>query len=263
MDISNILEGKAKMKSYLEKSELNDTDIEKDYILNLIKEIQHFIINYTEFDNRCIDEVSEVLEKSYHRITSNYSQQLQKKLVIEIHPDHKRLHIALGFPDAPDWVRGGLGIGKIVIASPLNPPPGSKFNNVVATAVHEFVHIIVNKINTATPRWLNEGIACYEAKDNSVSWIVKTVRNGLINNAVPALKDLDTGDDFETFFKRDGYQYSYTIVEAIINLFGYDKLRSFIKSPRSYEEFFGITEDEFQDRWKDYLSENYLKDSQL
>jgi len=50
--------------------------------------------------------------------------------------------MALGLPDAPDWIRGGLGIGKIVIASPLNPPPGSDFNNVLNTAVHEFVHII-------------------------------------------------------------------------------------------------------------------------
>ncbi|MCA1076463.1 hypothetical protein K9O30_22695 [Clostridium bowmanii] len=133
---------------------------EKDYKLNLRKETQHFIIYYTEIDKPCLDTVSDVLENNYNRIAIIYKQQLQEKLTIEIHSDINQLHIALGFPNAPDWIRGGIGIDKIVIASPLNPPPGSQFNNVLNTAVHEFVHIIVNKINDDTPRWLNEGIAC-------------------------------------------------------------------------------------------------------
>ncbi|APQ75937.1 peptidase MA family metallohydrolase [Clostridium botulinum] len=168
--------------------------------------------------------------------------------------------VIIGFPNAPDWIRGGLGIGKIVIASPLNPPPGSQFYNVLNTVVHEFVHIIVNKINEDTPRWLNGGIACYEAKDNDENWIRKTVRNELVNNMIPTFKDLDTGEDFETFFKRNGYQYSYTIVESIINLFGYDKLRNLIKSPNSFVEIFSITEDKLQDKWIDYIKVNYLLD---
>lgn len=238
--------------------ELENVDTEKGYKLNLRKETQHFIIHYSEFDKTCIDKVLDVLESSYNRITNNFNQQLQEKLIIEIHPDHNQLHIALGFPNAPDWVRGGLGRGKIVIASPLNPPQGSEFYNVLNTAVHEFVHIIVNKINDNTPRWLNEGIACYEAKDNNENWIIKTVENGLVNNILPTFKDLDTGEDFETFFKRNGYQYSYTIVESIIKLFGYDKLRNLIKSPNSFVEIFGITKYELQDKWRDYIKENYL-----
>ena len=246
-----------KIEEISDNIELRNVDIEKDYKLNLRKETQHFIIHYTEFDKRCIDKVSDVLENSYNRITSTFNQQLQEKLIIEIHPDHNQLHIALGFPNAPEWVRGGLGIGKIVIASPLNPPPGSEFHNVLNTAVHEFVHIIVNKINENTPRWLNEGIACYEAKDNNENWIIKTVKNGLANDIVPTFKDLDTGDDFETFFKYDGYQYSYTIVESIIKLFGYDKLCNLIKEPNSFVDVFGITEDELHNEWIDYIKMNY------
>ncbi|AUM98328.1 hypothetical protein CF060_12305 [Clostridium botulinum] len=240
--------------------EFKEREMRKDYKLNFKKETQHFIIHYTEFDKTCIDKVSDVLENSYNRITNRLNQQLQEKLIIEVNPDRNQLHIALGFPNAPDWIRGGLGIGKIVIASPLNPPPGSQFYNVLNTVVHEFVHIIVNKINEDTPRWLNGGIACYEAKDNDENWIRKTVRNELVNNMIPTFKDLDTGEDFETFFKRNGYQYSYTIVESIINLFGYDKLRNLIKSPNSFVEIFSITEDKLQDKWIDYIKVNYLLD---
>jgi hypothetical protein len=242
-----------KTEEGLNNEELENVYIDKDYNLNLRKETQHFIIHYTEFDKGCIDKVFEVLEASYDRITNNYNQHLQEKLIIEIHPNHSQLRIALGFPNAPEWVRGGLGTGKIVIASPLNPPPGSEFYNVLNSAVHEFVHIIVNKINENTPRWLNEGIACYEAKDNNENWIINTVKNGLLNNTLPTFKDLDTGEDFETFFNRNGYQYSYIIVESIIKLYGYDKLHNLIKAPNCFVEIFGTTEEELQDKWIEYL----------
>jgi len=122
--------------------EFNNIHKDSDYKLNLTVETQHFIIYYTEIDKSCIDKVSEVLENNYNRITIIFKQQLQEKLKIEIHSDINQLHIALGFPNAPDWIRGGIGVDKIVIASPLNPPPGSQFDNVVNTAVHEFVHIL-------------------------------------------------------------------------------------------------------------------------
>ena len=238
--------------------EFNNIHKDSDYKLNLTVETQHFIIYYTEIDKSCIDKVSEVLENNYNRITIIFKQQLQEKLKIEIRSDINQLHIALGFPNAPDWIRGGLGIDKIVIASPLNPPPGSQFDNVVNTAVHEFVHIIINKINEDTPRWLNEGIACYEAKDNNENWIRETVKDGLTNNVHPTFKDLDTGKDFETFFKRNGYQYSYTIVESIIEEFGYDKLYNLIESPNNFVGIFGITESQLQNKWMEYIRKNYL-----
>lgn len=125
--------------------EFEDIHKEKDNKPNLVKESQHFIIRYTELDKTCIDEILDVLENSYDRITNNFNEQIKEKLTIEVHSDLNELHIALGFPNAPDWVRGRLGVGKIVIASPLNPPPGSEFDNVINTAVHEFVHIILNK----------------------------------------------------------------------------------------------------------------------
>lgn len=37
--------------------------------------------------------------------------------------------------------------GKIIISSPLNPPPGSRFENMINTVVHEFTHVIISKIN--------------------------------------------------------------------------------------------------------------------
>ena len=225
--------------------------------LHLKVETQHFIINYNEEDKDCQDDVASLLESSYFRIAMTFEQKFDDKLIIEIYTNLKELHLALGFPDAPDWIRGGLGSGKIIIASPLNPPPGSGYSNVVNTAVHEFIHIILNKINNNIPRWLDDGVASFEAKDNNEVWIKNTIKQGIEENAIPLFNDLDTGDDFETFFKRNGYQYSYSIIEFVVEEFGYEKLLHFIKNPRDFKGAFGLTEDQFRDKWVDYLKDNY------
>ena len=53
------------------------------------------------------------------------------------------------------------------------------------------------------------------------------------------------------------YQYSYTIVESIVETFSYEKLNEFIRSPHSCLDIFGITISELQKTWIGYLSENY------
>ncbi len=107
-----------KADKYSENTEYYDDFTEKEYELNLKNETQHFTIHYSEFDNECIDKVSDVLENSYIRITNNFNQQLNEKLIIEIYPNHNQLHTALGLSNAPEWIRGGLGVNKIVIAAP-------------------------------------------------------------------------------------------------------------------------------------------------
>jgi hypothetical protein len=75
---------------------------------------------------------------------------------------------------------------------------------------------------------------------------------------VPSFKDLDTGEDFQAFFEKGGYQYSYTIIESMVNIFGYDKVYSLIKSPEKFEDVFGITEKEFYIKWVEYIRNNYM-----
>jgi len=225
--------------------------------LNLRKNTQQFTIYYSEADKTSINEVAEILNNNYSAITKKFDQELKGKLNVEIHSEHCQLLNALGFPDGPKWIRGGMNSNKILIASPLNPPYGSDFDGVVKTAVHEFIHIILGQINHDIPRWLDEGIASYEAKDNNADWIKRTVSSGIQNNVIPTFEELNTGKDFETFFNRDGYQYSYTIVESIVYKFGYDKLNEFIKRPDKCYEIFKCTLIELQNKWFDFIKDHY------
>ena len=235
---------------------LESKNSKKQLYPNFKKENKHFIIYYSEKDKDCINELLNILEYNYNDITNKFNFRLRDKLIVELHWDINHFHTALGFT-GPDWIRGGLRDGKIIIKSPLNPPPGSGYNNVIRTAVHEFIHIIIRKINPNIPRWLDEGIASYEAKDNSEKWIKDTVKKGLKEDSIPSFKDLDTKEDFEAFFKKDGYQFSYTIAESIVNIFGYDKLYRLIVSPDRFKDVFGLTEIELGIRWIEYIRNNY------
>jgi len=231
--------------------------ISTEYKLDCSTETDHFKIRYTKADLSCIDEVVRVLDSQYIEITELLNRKLDEKLEVEIHSVHQELLNALGFPNGPKWIRGGVGDNKILIASPLNPPPKSTYENVLKTAVHEVVHKIVALISCNIPRWLDEGTASFIAKDNREAWIKETVSDGVRSNTLPSFDCLDTGNDFEEFFNRDGYQYSYTIVEFIVDKYGYDKLVGFIKEPDNVSNLMGCTLQELEHLWIKYIQRNY------
>lgn len=111
------------------------------------------------------------------------------------------------------------------------------------------------------PQMARRGNCLLQGKDNHEAWIRNTVSEGLKNNRVPALADLDTGADFQEFFRRDGYQYSYTVVEYVTARYGYGKLMELVRRPEKLEETFQMTEEEFYRSWAAYLEENYGTDA--
>lgn len=53
------------------------------------------------------------------------------------------------------------------------------------------------------------------------------------------------------------YEFSYTAIEYVIKSYGYNSLIELIKSPSNLERILGITNKEFENKWKAYLIENY------
>lgn len=223
----------------------------------MIIESKHFIIEFNESEMQCIDEVLSLLEDKYTAITTKLGSGLKQKTIVQICSDREELVLALGIENAPEWIRGGIAQGKTIIASPLNPPPGSDYHNVINTVVHEFTHVLLREINAIIPKWLDEGIASFEGRDNNEGWIRNTIRMGVENHTVPTLDDLDTGEKYERFFELGGYPYSYAIIEFVVKVYGYNRLMELVRRPEKLDEIFQITKEEFYRRWIHYLEENY------
>ncbi len=218
-------------------------------------EINYYCKNFTDKDEVCMLQIAQNLEDGWLRLTETYGVSFSDKKEVQIHRDLKQLHIAMGMPDAPGWAVGGYSYGKILTLSPLSQSTG--YDNLVRSPLHEYAHLMIFKINPATPRWLNEGIAFYESKDHSKEWVQLAVEHGALSGEVPTLSYMDVGDDYRAFAARYGYQYMYTLVEFIIYKYGYEKLIALIKSPYDFERVFSLSQEELWDEWAEFLAENY------
>lgn len=221
-------------------------------VFALQSESAHFIFYYEAQDSSIIDTIKLRLENSYDRITGDLQLIINEKTKVHIYPTLQDFHDAIGYPNAPDWLVG-MGNREIYAVSPLNPGPVHTYDEMVNNVfVHEFAHICTGKINYL-PMWLNEGFACYEGGPYYSKLSVVSAYNKL--GRIPGLDELN---NFNTFADIGGYPFSLTIAYFIVENFGMDNMQMFIYNPDNYSVFSGMTKNEFQEKWFQYVNEKYL-----
>lgn len=230
--------------------------------LNFVKESQHYSFYSTRFDLKVIDSLANTLESHYTRITNHLGVQINKKIKVKVFPSVKDYHAAINFPDAPDWVVGSVYADGIMMVSPMNPGSVHTYESLMQVIVHEFVHLAVyyargEKWMIGSPRWLNEGYACYEAgqiDDNIRNYI----ESSLSEKAPPTWTQLESSSELE-FGNMGGYGFSMLIVEFLIDTYGIDKMVLLIKEPEKIETIYGLSKDVLEKQWIQYLKHEQIK----
>lgn len=224
--------------------------------LNLAKESQNFAFYSTNSDIEVLDSLAITLENNYSRITNCLGVQIEKKINVKVFPNIKSFHVAINYPNAPDWVVGSSIDDELMMVSPLNPGSSHTYKSLMQVIVHEFVHIAVyyargEKGSTALPIWLSEGYAQYEAGQIN-EYIRKSVKSSLIDKTPPTWTQLDTASVIE-FGKMNGYGLSVTKVEFLIVTYGIDKLVLLIKEPENIEIIYGLSKNVLEEQWIQYI----------
>lgn len=230
--------------------------------LNLAKESQHFSFYAAHGDIKVLDSLAITLENNYSRITSHLGIQIDKKINVKVFPNLKAFHVAINYPDAPDWVVGSSNGDELMMVSPLNPGSIHTYESLMQVIVHEFVHIAVSYARgdkgwTTIPRWLNEGYAQYEAGQVN-DHIRKIAESGVTEKAPPTWTQLENASVME-FGNMNGYGLSVTIVEFLVVTYGIDKLVSLIKAPENFETIYGLSEDALEKQWIQYLKHEKIE----
>lgn len=230
---------------------------ESDDLIKLRKETEHFQFYCVESDAECLEDFAETLEENYFKITTDLKADLDFKVKVHVYKDIDTFHKSTGRTDAPDWVVGTAYGNGIQMVSPLNPGGIHSYESLIKVVVHEFTHVVINNIASPglmVPLWLHEGVAMYEAKQTDQLYEVgKWVKR----NMIPQLDSLESYGTYDTMSENKVYPFSYTLIEYIINEYGIEKLNEFIRSPSDYNNAFGVDKDEFEQAWKDYLSEKH------
>jgi len=230
--------------------------------LYLAKESQHFDFYSTKSDIKVLDSLAITLENNYSRITNRLGIQIEKKINVKVFPNIKSFHVAINYPDAPDWVVGSSIDDELLMVSPLNPGSSHTYKSLMQVVVHEFVHIAVyytrgDKGMKGLPIWLNEGYAQYEAGQINES-IRKSAKSSLIKKEPPTWTQLDTVSAMK-FGYMNGYALSVTIVEFLVNTYGIDNLVLLIKEPENIEIIYGLSKDALEIQWIKYLKAYQIK----
>ena len=235
-------------------------DFDGAYLMRKQHRSRYFDYYCTDQDQPALPQLSSLLENNVRLIRRNLKSESREGIIVEIYPHLTAFHEAIGQPHSPDWAVGYGGEGKIQIVSPLNPGPHHSFDTILKVAVHEMTHVITARMLTQRiPTWLNEGIALYESQT------AENIREALLpnieQNLIPTFADLDItpdgSSDINTFVDHNGYEYSYTIVEFIVDRYGYDSLAALLHSPQDFTEIFGLNEDEFYGEWVDFIRQVY------
>lgn len=217
----------------------------------LNKSIGHFQF-WGDNDMDFIEIISESLEKNYVRISKKYKFDFTETIKVNVYASQSRFHSALGYLNAPLWVRGDVVWGMIHIA------PKICFTEIDVSyvIVHLLMQLFLNELNSKLPYWLYQGVSAYES-----NWITKERLIMVVNEKLPLIdrhyiKRISYNQ--EKFKELAGYELCYTIIEFIEQTYGTEKLLDFIKRPELGSEIFEMRDDMFWDEWIKFLK-NYGK----
>lgn len=232
----------------------------------LYKETKHFRIFCLAQDKGCLKDLGNGLEAAYTKVTKELNCPLEYKVDVLVYPDIEVFHAAIGYTDASvsDAYVTAAAIGKtIYITSPLNPGPARTYEHLVkSSTMHEFTHVVVNELAKSdtwpvnVPRWLNEGIACYQGGSPGPEDIMeRELGVKIITAQIPSFKELASyGPDF---IINGGFYFTLPVGKFLVETYGFEKIRQLILTPDDYESIFGKTEQELWDEWVEYLQANY------
>ena len=185
------------------------------------------------------------LESEYARITELLNVTSNRKFEITIFANRGDFLEQTGYPT---WSGGGYSRNGMFLPPDYNPK----------VAVHELTHILINRVNPNTPRWLNEGIATYIAED--LPSPLMEIENSVVLDMIPPSSSYYIVDPNE-FMNIKGYPFSYSMIDFIVSEYGWDQLRQLIRSPYDFEGAFQLSLEEFWNNWKEYLEKQFTEES--
>ncbi|MBU2465108.1 MAG: hypothetical protein KJ615_02095, partial [Bacteroidetes bacterium] len=226
--------------------------------LSLALTTAHFEFYSKEKDSGVLEDLAKELEKNYAEITGHMRTEFKEKIRVYIYPDLSAFHKAVNYPEAPDWVVGAAGKNELKMVSPLNPGSAHSYESLMQAIVHEFAHTVVLNIRehgaVGLPNWLNEGYAYYEADQLTPSQR-RALQSRISQKTIPEWDEIREASTSQ-FGEMGGYEISATIIEFLVQSYGFDKLRQFIITPGSVEKIYGMSEVMLEKLWMDYMIKN-------
>lgn len=213
----------------------------------------HLTFTYTRYDRDSIQAIARYVEARRANIVADIQPDTLSTIRIILYATLSEVHRAIGWADAPKWVKGAVsGIGEVRMISPSSPDleRSVSYHYMLSCIVHEFTHCVMlhaNRTIANRPRWLWESIAIYESGQSAD---LKSL-GYLTTGSLPTLDDLNNTNDTRV------YEVGYSIAEYIVNKWGTEALRGLIRTNGDLVNTLHISQGEFQEGWYAYVMNTY------
>ncbi|MGL4819869.1 MAG: hypothetical protein ACRC5C_07800, partial [Bacilli bacterium] len=150
---------------------------------------------------------------------------------------------------APIWYVGDSRFSDVYFIDPASRVNGMSQDEIYKVMKHELVHHFTNEMNPKLPYFLDNGLATYLANQTP---------NPLFHKHYPVFTYADTHLENELAFgTKGGYAYSYTYIEFLTNVYGWEKLCALIKNQNDYVSIYKKSEKQIYEEWMKYLDAHY------
>ncbi len=205
----------------------------------------------TEADRQTAQDILGAIKKSSKQICDDLQTECQFSVVVEVYPDQASFDEHVMNPE----MRGFLAISgqphTIQMVSPANPGSHKiSYNDGVSVAVHEFIHLTLDKINPDMPAWLDEGTAVYVGPHRLYTTVC---RSAFPFDLIPSFQQLE--EDYNSVQAPD--LFAYTLIDFIVSQYGMDKLNFLLRSPDELENTLGNSKGTLEAQWKQFMQARY------
>ena len=197
---------------------------------------RHFVIRYTKKDTYFAQELKNLAEKCFDNVTNHIGLYPTKKITIYIAASKETfLKLQPSSSKIGDQVIGLAypNLHRILLLSPRAISSGHI--QLKKIFIHELTHIVLgatyqNKSPVHIPKWFNEGLSMYEAKQWNWQYRMLMTRICLKGDII-SFRELEHSFPVDSIHHINiAYAQSFSLISFILNKYGQDSLRDITRA---------------------------------
>lgn len=226
-----------------------------------------FEFRFAETDRPLVGALERLADRSWDRLTADLGIASAAPIAVILAPADEAFNRFQppGEP-LPAWASGVAYPGIMTMVIRSYHVPGTERQDMGTIFVHELTHLLLGARFGARPipRWLNEGLAMYEAYEWEAGqeW---TLVQAVIANRVPPLNDLTARFERGEVEARLAYPLAYALVNDMIVTYGREAFGDFVGRLARGESLddamvgaYGVSPSLFEQRWRAHLDRRYV-----
>ena len=142
--------------------------------LPLSKATRYGTFKYTEYDKTSVEDIIKICDAQLNKISGDFKLKIDKNTIIEIYPSQTEYDRFIINPD----LKGSPAISGNRVIQLVSPKSKIKidtisYQNRLYFVIHEYVHIMLDQLDSPPPIYLDEGLACYYSSYDFYHSIIK------------------------------------------------------------------------------------------